>query len=83
MNAEQFVYWLRGFTELTSDAQPTPEQWKSITEHLQSVFVKTTAPVLKPGTIRTSEFRHEDALRLIGIQQPNWPFDLSKTTITC
>jgi len=48
MTAEQFAYWLQGFTELNpSMDQPTPEQWKSITEHLKTVFVKVT-PAVKP-----------------------------------
>lgn len=43
MTPEQFVYWLNGFAELNpSLEQPTPEQWKSITEHLKTVFVKVT-----------------------------------------
>lgn len=48
MNAEQFVYWLNGYAELTEEA-PTQEQWKSIKEHLQTVFVKVTPAA--PGTI--------------------------------
>lgn len=47
MTTEQFAYWLQGFVELTQGSQPTPEQWKSITEHLQTVFVKVTEPVYK------------------------------------
>lgn len=46
MTSEQFAYWLQGFTELNpSMERPTPEQWKSITEHLKTVFVKVTPPV--------------------------------------
>jgi hypothetical protein len=46
MTPEQFAYWLQGFTELNpSMEQPTPEQWKSITEHLKTVFVKVTPEV--------------------------------------
>jgi len=46
MTPEQFVYWLNGFAELNpSLEQPTPEQWKSITEHLKTVFVKVTPEV--------------------------------------
>lgn len=55
MTAEQFAYWLQGFTELNPDMeQPAPEQWKSIKEHLKTVFVKVTPPV---------ELRPEDRLR--------------------
>lgn len=79
MTSEQFSYWLRGFTELNGGTQPTAEQWKSINEHLQSVFVKTTPAVLQPGTIRSSEFRYEDLLRQRGL--PSGPFDF--TVATC
>lgn len=44
MNAQDFCYWLKGFSEL-SGAQPTQEQWQSIKEHLDTVFVKVTPPV--------------------------------------
>jgi hypothetical protein len=86
MTAEQFAYWLQGFTELTQSAQPTPEQWKSINDHLKTVFVKVT-PSLgdslspQPGTVRTSEFRYEDYLKQRGIFPG--PFDFGKTVITC
>lgn len=43
MTPEQFCYWLQGFGELTNDA-PSPEQWKAIKEHLQTVFHKVTPP---------------------------------------
>lgn len=53
MTPESFVYWLQGFAELNpSMEQPTPEQWKSITEHLKAVFVKVTPEVkiqINPG----------------------------------
>ena len=51
MTPEQFCYWLNGFGELTNEP-PTPEQWKAIKEHLQTVFSKVTPP--SPGTIPTS-----------------------------
>lgn len=51
MTAEQFAYWLRGFTELTADLpSPSPAQWKAIQEHLATVFVKVTPPVMVPQT---------------------------------
>lgn len=50
MTPEQFAYWLQGFNELTAGQQPTPEQWKSITEHLKTVFVKVTPALqVKPS----------------------------------
>nr|WP_314583463.1 hypothetical protein [uncultured Pseudomonas sp.] len=49
MTPEQFAYWLQGFVELNpSMQQPTPEQWKAIGEHLQTVFVKVT-PQVQPA----------------------------------
>lgn len=51
MTPEQFAYWLQGFTELTAGQQPSPEQWKSITEHLKTVFVKVT-PEIQPFKLR-------------------------------
>lgn len=44
MDALQFAYWLQGFAELNSQP-PSPEQWKSIREHLATVFTKVTPPV--------------------------------------
>lgn len=48
MTSEQFVYWFQGFVELDG-AEPTPEQWQSIKDHLQTVFKKVTPPVIGPG----------------------------------
>lgn len=46
MTPEAFAYWLQGFAELNpSLEQPTPEPWRSITEHLKTVFVKVTPEV--------------------------------------
>lgn len=70
MTPEQFAHWLQGFVELTEWKQPTPEQWKSIAEHLQTVFVKVTPPVSFPGGrfdtpgIRTMELRPSDVYPL-------------------
>lgn len=56
MTAEQFAYWLQGFAELNPTmSQPTPEQWKSINDHLKTVFVKVTPPfVVREATERES-----------------------------
>lgn len=60
MDAQQFAYWLQGFAEL-NEAAPSPEQWKSIREHLATVFVKVTPslgglgqpyPVMTPADAR-------------------------------
>lgn len=50
MDALAFAYWLQGFVELTGGQQPTPEQWKMIQEHLQTVFKKVTPP-LESGSL--------------------------------
>lgn len=50
MTAEQFAYWMQGFAEL-NEAPPTAEQWKSIREHLVTVFVKVTPPLGSPSQI--------------------------------
>ena len=44
MTPDQFVYWMQGFVELGSE-HPTAAQWKSICEHLATVFHKVTPPV--------------------------------------
>lgn len=53
MTAEQFAYWLQGFAEL-SDAEPTPEQWASIKEHLNLVFNKVTKA--KPVELKVADW---------------------------
>lgn len=45
MNAQEFCNWLQGSAELHPGWVPSPEQWKSIKEHLQTVFVKVTPPM--------------------------------------
>lgn len=72
MTAEQFTYWLQGFTELNAQP-PTPEQWQSITEHLQTVFVKVTPPIRTVGPAFADPARQFTPLELlqrgIGISQ--------------
>ena len=53
MTPEQFTYWLQGFVELGKGAAPTAEQWKSIQEHLATVFKKVTPPVEDAKTVET------------------------------
>jgi hypothetical protein len=50
MTAEQFAYWLQGFSEVNG-APPTADQWKVIQDHLKLVFQKVTPirPVQAPG----------------------------------
>jgi hypothetical protein len=45
MTEQQFTYWLQGFAELSGDTPPTKAQWKSIREHLATVFVKVTPKI--------------------------------------
>lgn len=64
MTPEQFVYWLQGYSELTGKV-PDEHQWRSVQDHLQSVFEKETGPVypklsesiLKLGELKTSEIK--------------------------
>ena len=54
MTPEQFAYWLQGFAELNGPTVPTFNQWKSIQEHLATVFEKKTPPVSQifgPATV--------------------------------
>lgn len=41
MTPDQFTYWLQGFVELNG-SMPNEVQWKSITDHLKTVFNKVT-----------------------------------------
>lgn len=68
MTPENFAYWLQGFTELNpSLEQPTPEQWKSITEHLKTVFVKVTPEFkIKPSINFPSAANPRDIADAIG-----------------
>ena len=43
MEALHFAYWLRGYTEVTNGAHPTPVQWQVIQDHLNEVFTKVTS----------------------------------------
>lgn len=62
MTAEQFAYWLQGFAELNNGALPNETQWRSINDHLKTVFNKvtpyytggiTTSPGLSTTTLGT------------------------------
>lgn len=69
MTPENFAYWLQGFTELNpAMEQPTPEQWKSITEHLKTVFFKVTPELNKPAIFPLGEgIRFSSPLDLYGL----------------
>lgn len=88
MTSEQFAYWLNGFIELSEWKQPTPEQWKSICEHLKTVFVKVTPEVAKPArqpsydeTLRTLQLK--DSVSWPGQGIPSWPGLGTPPAITC
>lgn len=44
MTPEQFCYWIQGFAELNNGAVPNETQWRSINDHLKTVFNKVTPP---------------------------------------
>jgi len=96
MSPEQFLYWLQGFAELSGDAPPTPEQWKSIREHLATCFIKVTPPVGAKVDVKDMQ-RVMDGLRKGGgttrpadawppvdrtAVPPHW-LDAGKVTLTC
>lgn len=70
MTPEQFAYWLQGFVELNNGQLPTVYQWKSITEHLQTVFTKVTPPVNPP--------EYHDLLK-----RATFPGQIGPLTVTC
>jgi len=61
MTPEQFTYWLQGYVELVG-THPTPEQWQSIKDHLQTVFTKVT-PVVQPPYIIPTEQQFPNPLK--------------------
>lgn len=81
MTPDQFAYWLQGFAEL-NEGPPNEAQWKSIQEHLQTVFVKVTPPI-QSGTNQRD--RASDNLARILKEQgrrTDSPF-MSPYTTTC
>ena len=97
MDAQQFAYWLQGFAELHAEP-PTPEQWRSIREHLALCFKKVTPPVAgNPGPCLADLVKEMDRARKQYDQKypptwpprdstgipPNWMQDGGKTTLIC
>lgn len=72
MTSEQFAYWMQGFAELNAEP-PTAEQWKSIREHLATVFMKVTPQVNFPSPAFPRDLRDP---------RMNWPL-LGDIQITC
>jgi hypothetical protein len=85
MTPEQFAYWLQGYTELTAGQQPTPEQWKSITEHLKiTPPVQQTWPLAQePFDGRARPARHKTLEDYIRDSQQVSPFLPPGIQITC
>lgn len=48
MSAEQFVYWLNGYLELSGAQEMSAAQVKSVREHLALVLHKVTPPLENP-----------------------------------
>lgn len=84
MTSEQFAYWMQGFAELNAEP-PTAEQWRSIREHLATVFVKVTPPVQSsppvPGSDRTYVPTPVYEPRKMPFDSKEWPF--GGIQITC
>lgn len=77
MTERDFVYWLQGFAELNAEP-PTVEQWKSIREHLATVFVKIT-PAVHPSPLIPSHPMLRNPAP-IPLADPYWP---QPPVITC
>lgn len=56
MNAEQFVYWLNGYLELSGAQEMSAAQLKCVREHLALVLHKVTPPTTAPTTVRPGVF---------------------------
>lgn len=55
MTSQEFVMWLKGFTEACNDLTATPKQWDRIKEVLEKVSdKKETIPTGPSGIITTS-----------------------------
>lgn len=85
MTAEQFAYWLNGFIELTEWKQPTPEQWKSICEHVGTVFEKVTPPVSEaPKSIEQALRQYREGNKIAYPPNlPMSPYFTGAPVITC
>ena len=79
MTPEQFAYWLQGYAELTHGFVPNADQWKSIKDHLSTVFHKVTPPVSVDNkiTLDPSKWVTTQPLPLPG------SFPLGGVTVTC
>lgn len=84
MTERDFVYWLQGFAELNAEP-PTAEQWKSIREHLATVFVKVTPPFQASPSAPVSDRTYVPTPvyqpRITPFDSKEWPF--GGIQITC
>lgn len=80
MTDQQFCYWLQGFAELSGDCPPTPEQWKSIREHLALCFKKMTPQVQSAQLPVQKPLSYEDLRKLYDRTDVN---PLPPVTLTC
>lgn len=83
MTPEQFCYWMQGFVELGGNNLPTPEQWKSIGEHLQQVFNKKTPPVNIPTINPVRVPPQVDPSQVPPYDFGKWPVNPDYTKIIC
>lgn len=60
MTAQDFAYWLRGYTEIEGNKMPTEIQWKMICDHLELVFKKETVIGKFPSTSTNSALNLKD-----------------------
>jgi hypothetical protein len=79
MTADQFAYWLQGFTELHGEP-PSPEQWASIKEHLSLVFKKVTAPVQRVDQLPRQP---SDATPMVWGESLKWLESQPQCAVTC
>jgi hypothetical protein len=54
MTSQEFVVWLKGFTEACNDLTATPKQWDRIKEVLEKVSDKKESVPIGPSGIITT-----------------------------
>jgi hypothetical protein len=57
MTAEQFIYWLQGFLELSENKTINEKQVKIIKDNLASIFKKESTDMIKTKEIQQSDPR--------------------------
>ncbi len=97
ISPENFAYWLNGFVEVTEGKRPSDKQWRTITDHLAEVFVKTTpnrfTPILSPNFIPDVDAYHPiltgapstpvTRFPPYRLSDPSGELNIYATTITC